>query len=219
MLGNSNQPNLEKILKLNPNLIIGIYIYGEPILGKLSQIAPTALGKWKDFSSWREHFDFVAHSLGKEKKAEEVWDHYRQRTADIRTALGENLQSKKVSFIYAHSGVLNTDTIKNSFSGGIFADIGIRQPDYAIEGWDASSLSEELIPTIDADILFVGAWGDVSAQSLLDDWQQKPLWKQLKAVQAGQVYLVDGDIWLGGNPIAANLVIDDLFKYLVKKQE
>lgn len=45
--------------------------------------------------------------------------------------------------------------------------------------------------------------------------QQKPLWKKLKAVQNGQVYTVDRDAWIGSNLIAADVVIDELYKYLV----
>ncbi|MEM8832349.1 MAG: hypothetical protein AAGE96_23865 [Cyanobacteria bacterium P01_G01_bin.19] len=55
------------------------------------------------------------------------------------------------------------------------------------------------------------------SESVLAEWQQKPLWQQLKAVREGQVYIVDANIWEGGNPIAANLVLDDLYKYLVEK--
>ncbi|UKO96864.1 hypothetical protein [Nostoc sp. UHCC 0870] len=43
-----------------------------------------------------------------------------------------------------------------------------------------------------------------------------PLWKQLNAVQAGKVYKVENSYWGGSGYIAANLVLDDLFKYLVK---
>ncbi|PSB23096.1 iron-siderophore ABC transporter substrate-binding protein, partial [filamentous cyanobacterium CCP2] len=42
-----------------------------------------------------------------------------------------------------------------------------------------------------------------------------PLWSTLSAVQQGRVYEVPG-YWIGDGPIAANAVIDDLFKYLVE---
>ncbi|MDJ0593425.1 MAG: hypothetical protein QNJ72_26140 [Pleurocapsa sp. MO_226.B13] len=43
-----------------------------------------------------------------------------------------------------------------------------------------------------------------------------PLWSKLNAVQQGKVYDVPS-YWIGMGPIAANLVLDDLFKYLVEK--
>ncbi|MDJ0596406.1 MAG: hypothetical protein QNJ72_41600 [Pleurocapsa sp. MO_226.B13] len=78
-------------------------------------------------------------------------------------------------------------------------------------------LSEERLSVLDTDILFLTADDDEKSQKELADWQQKPLWNQLKVVQNKQVYLVNYEIWRGGNPIAANLVIDDLYKYLVEK--
>lgn len=215
LLGKSAQPNLERMLKLDPDSIVGIDILGESILPQLSQIAPTALGKWEGFSSWREHFDFVARVLGKETKAKEVWDLYYQRIAEIKVLLGEQLEHNKMAFIYIHSGAINID-LKNSFVGSIFADLGIRQPEnYAAVDWGVVPLSEETIPEIDANIIFVSAYGGESEQEALVELQQKPLWQQLNAVQAGEVYVVDADIWKQGNPIAANLVLDDLYKYLV----
>ncbi|NEQ32170.1 MAG: iron-siderophore ABC transporter substrate-binding protein [Leptolyngbya sp. SIO4C5] len=217
LLGITEQPNLEKILTLNPDLIIGVDIFSELIFERLSKIAPTTLGQWNGFSSWRDHFNFVAYVLDKEDQAKNVWAQYYRRISDIKAALGDQLSEKKVAFIYAHSGMMNIDT-ENSFVGSIFTDIGIRQPTYIDVDWGVIPLSEELISEIDADILFVSAYGDASEQKTLVEWQQKPLWRQLKAVQAGEVYVVNSDIWKGGDPIAANLVLDDLFKYLVEKE-
>jgi len=45
-----------------------------------------------------------------------------------------------------------------------------------------------------------------------------PLWSQLEAVQQGNIYQVNGSYWIGTGPIAANLVIDDLFRYLVEEK-
>lgn len=217
LLGKSDQPNLERMLKLDPDLIVGIDIVGESIFPQLSQIAPTALGKWEGFSSWRKHFNFIARVLGKEDKAKEVWDSYYQRIAEIKIALGEQLEAKKMAFIYVHSGVINID-LKNSFIGSIFADLGIRQPEnYAAVDWGVVPLSEETLPDLDANVLFVSAFGGESEQKKLIELQQKPLWQKLKAVQAGEVYVVDADIWKQGNPIAANLVLDDLYNYLVER--
>lgn len=39
---------------------------------------------------------------------------------------------------------------------------------------------------------------------------------QLEAVRKGRVYEVDTFIWIAGEtPVAANLLLDDLFKYLI----
>ena len=217
LLGKSERPNLEKIVQLNPDLILGIEPNGEPIFQQLSQIAPTALGNWRGFPFWREHFDFVANVLGREDQATQVWENYAQKIDNIQTSLGKRLQDIEVSVVYAY-GVTMTIDAENSFAGSILADIGLRRPvGHAAVDRGIIGLSEERIPEMDGDVLFVSIY-DADSEKVFADWQQKPLWNQLKAVQNNQVYVVNADIWRGGNPIAANLMIDDLFKYLVDEK-
>ena len=217
LLGTSEQPNLEKIYQLNPDLIVGLKLYGESIYSQLSQIAPTAVGEWSGYPDWREYFNFVARVLGKENEAKMIWNNYDRRIEELKTALGDNLQDIKVLFAYACCGVISIDT-ENSFSGSIMKDVGIRRPEsHAAVADGLIILSEERIPDIDADILFLSVDRDEESAQILANLQQKPLWNQLKAVQNKQVYIVNHSIWRGGDPIAANLVIDDLYKYLVKK--
>jgi len=218
-VGTSEQPNLEEILKLNPDLIIGIEVVGEPIFEQLSQIAPTALGKWNGYPSWREHFDFVAYVLNKEDEARQIWDRYEQSIDEIQTALGNQLQDVKVSLIYAWGGGFTIDA-ENSFAGSILADIGLQRPTHhAVTERGTIGLSIESLPDIDADFLFVSVYNNEGSEQTLAEWQQNEMWNQLKAVQNRKVYIVDASIWRGGNPIAANLVIDDLFKYLVNNAD
>ena len=213
LLGSSGQPSLEKIVQLTPDLIVGIEPVGKTIFQQLSQIAPTALGNWRGFPFWREHFDFVASVLGEEDEAAKVWENYFQKVANIQATLGNKLQDTEISVIYAY-GVNITIDAENSFAGSILADIGLRRPDgHAAVDRGIIGLSEERITQIDADILFVSVY-DEDSEKLLAEWQQKPLWKQLKAVQNNQVYVVDADIWRGGNPIAADLMLDELLQIL-----
>lgn len=216
LVGKSEQPNLEKIYQLNPDIIVGQELYGESIFSQLSQIAPTAVGKWSGYPNWREYFNFVARVLGKEAEAKVVWQNYQQRIEEIKAALGDRLQDMEVSFAYACCGTISIDT-ENSFSGSIMADIGIRRPQSQTAIDDGLIiLSKERISDLDADVLFLSVYNDEESEQVLANWQQNPLWNQLEVVQNKQVYLVNYDIWRGGNPIAANLIIDDLYKYLVE---
>ena len=215
LLGTSEQPNLEKIYQLNPDLIMGIEYNAESIYQQLSQIAPTAVGKWRGYPDWREYFNFVAHVLGKEAEAKVVWENYDRRIDELKAALGDRLKNTEISLAYACCGGISIDT-ENSFSGSILADLGIHRPKSQAAVDDGMFiLSEEHILDLDADILFLSVYDEESEQ-VLANWEQKPLWNQLKVVQKKQVYLVNYDIWRGGNPIAANLVLDELYKHLVR---
>ena len=89
LLGTSEQPNLEKIYQLNPDLIVGLELYGESIYSQLSQIAPTAVGEWSGYPDWREYFNFVARVLGKENESKMIWNDYDRRIEELKTALGD----------------------------------------------------------------------------------------------------------------------------------
>lgn len=54
---------------------------------------------------------------------------------------------------------------------------------------------------------------------MLNNLLKKPLWRKLEAVQPQQVFPVDGWTWVVANPLAANAVIDDFYKYLVNTHQ
>lgn len=215
-VGYNERPNLEKILRLKPDLIIGWEYSNKAIYSQLSQIAPTVLDDWVGYPSWKDHFNFVAEVLGKTEAAEQVWKHYHQRIQELRTALGDRLQHLEVSFVHTCCGTVDID-LKNSFIGSILDDAGLRRPppQNATEEDGIVLLSEERLMDIDGDILFVATYDDESTRTL-EELKRKPLWNNLRAVQQGRVYRVDYSVWRGGNTLAANAVINDLFKYLVE---
>jgi iron complex transport system substrate-binding protein len=67
----SDRPNLERLLSLKPDLIIGLD-WEESIYPLLSKIAPTVLDDWGGTENWRDHLSFVAEVLGKETEANQA---------------------------------------------------------------------------------------------------------------------------------------------------
>lgn len=54
--------------------------------------------------------------------------------------------------------------------------------------------------------------------SKLSEFTNHPLWAQLKVVQHKRVYEVDGEAWVSQwTTVAANQVLDDLYKYLINE--
>ncbi|MFQ4146062.1 iron-siderophore ABC transporter substrate-binding protein [Chlorogloeopsis sp. ULAP02] len=214
-VGETYMPNLEKILELKPDLILS-WQATQDIYPLLSQISPTVLAPWQGPPSWKENFSFVAKALGKEEAAQQAWDRYYQRIEELKIALGDQYQDKKISVINLGGGVILAHA-KNSFSGFILDDIGLQRPELqnvVTPFGSILNISEERLQEIDGDVLFVLVF-DSRDKNKLENLQRKPLWKKLKAVQQGQVYLVDSGAWAGNSLLAADAVIDDLYKYLV----
>ncbi|MBE9198263.1 MULTISPECIES: iron-siderophore ABC transporter substrate-binding protein [unclassified Nodularia (in: cyanobacteria)] len=209
-----SSPNLEKILLLKPDIIIG-WNAESPFYPLLSKIAPTVLFDFQADKNWRDLFDFVTQVLGKQEEAQQAWQHYIQRIAKLKTVLGERYRNQEISLVFLAPGVIFSEG-KNSFPDFILKDVGLQRPKSqdVIVPYTQIYFSIEELEKVDGDILFVGTLTD-DDQKFLEELKQKPLWKNLRAVQQNHVYSIDYLTWRAGNLLAADAVIDDLFKYLV----
>ncbi|WP_228055161.1 iron-siderophore ABC transporter substrate-binding protein [Gloeocapsopsis crepidinum] len=222
-VGDQNQPSLEKLLLLKPGLIISWQPI-ETVYPKLSEIAPTTPYDWHgkdDWDSnkelkgiWRDYFNFMAEALNQEKAKQQAWEHYYQRIEELKSALGDRYQDKTISLVNFCCGEIFSD-VKNSFPGSILNDIGLKRPEAqnTTAPLGFITFSEETFDKADGDILFV--YNSYDGESHLQRLKNNPLWSKLKAVQQNRVYFVDVSVWRNSDMIAANAVIDDLYKYLV----
>ncbi|WNN88970.1 iron-siderophore ABC transporter substrate-binding protein [Gloeocapsopsis dulcis] len=208
-----SQPNLEATLQLKPDLIIGVDWF-KPIYPLLSKIAPTVLGELY-YPTWEKYLSFVAEVLGKQETEKALWQRYYQRIEELKLALGNRYQDKKISFIYVGSKQIDVAT-KNSFAGSILRDALLQRPasqDIEVPyGYFPISLEE--LEKADGDILFV-ATSSSGGKEFLEKTQRNPLWKNLKAVQENHVYFVNFTAWAATHMLGTDAVIDDLLKYLV----
>ena len=210
----SRQLNVEKILTIKPDLILATDDYGEQqeLYNRLSQIAPTVIGQWWDGQSirWKECFQLFAQAFGKTSEAEEIVNAYNQRIVELQQQIGDHLPNTVISIVTIYPDRIRLHGKTHYISSTIVEDLGFPRPPSQAEGADVSL---ESIGDADGDIIFITAL-DPEAQ-LYQQVLNHPLWKQLNAVQAGKVYKVNDSYWRGSGYIAANLVLDDLFKYLV----
>ncbi|MEH2256375.1 iron-siderophore ABC transporter substrate-binding protein [Nostoc sp.] len=216
-LGSQYEPNLERIAFLKPDLILG-WEEIRKIYPLLSQISPTAIIPWQGTSSWKEHFKFLAEVLRKEEEYKQAWNSYFQRIEKLKTALNNQYKDKKISVVSVVGGYGIISWVKSSFIGSILDDVGLQRPKsqnvILTDGDRIFNISEERLEEIDGDILFITIGRD-SDRKALEKLQQKSLWRKLRAIQQGQVHFVDTETWSGSNLLAADAVIDDLYKYLV----
>lgn len=219
-IGTIAQPSLEKILKLKPDLILSITGVSDSIYPQLTQIAPTVLAPFKSGDSWKESLAIHADALGKPELAEQWMQHYQERFTTFRQQMGSRLETLQVSVVrlYPEGPSLY---LPDSFVGEILQEAGLSRPPSQRGTGTQRSISQELLPQADGDVLFL--WtsdDDFSADAVRNTavarLKSDRLWSQLKAVQQNKVYEVPG-YWLGFGPIAANAVVDDLFTYLLKE--
>jgi iron complex transport system substrate-binding protein len=224
-----DQPNLESILALKPDLILGLDSQQE-IYNITSKIAPTALLKFENSGQWKEVFTKFSLVLGKQEVSEAVMKNYYRRLDKFRQKMGDNLSKIKVSVVRVYPNNINIYLL-DSFCGKVLQDAGLSRPESqnikeseAIKLFGNSvqvSIGNELIEKADGDVIFIWTGqntrqGNETAKKNLEQLQSNPIWKKLKAVKENKVYLVPS-YWIGSGMLAANAIVDDLFKYLLNQ--
>jgi iron complex transport system substrate-binding protein len=222
IVGESNQPNLEKILQLQPDLILGTKISTERLYRPLSRIAPTVLTEGSGRSGdWKENFLLFAAALGKIERVNELIEDYQQRVSELRTQFNqvknESVEDTQISVLTTGQGRVGFYTL-NSFPGSVLQDIGFTRPPAQTRPrrW-AAMVSREDLDSLDGDIIFLIHSAQSSESLTVEEFTSDPIWSQLSAVQQGQVYQVNGESWIAGRSIqAAHKILDDIAQALLE---
>lgn len=219
ILGSFSEPNLEKTLLVKPDLILDLDVASA--YDQLSQIAPIIVSKSNPSNSWQPNLKLYAEALGKPELAAKIIANYYSRLEQFKAAINKKGEPITVSVVRIYPQGI-TFYQPDSFLGAILEDAGLSRPPLQNKGGGQQLISQELISEADADIIFYWAYGDDyhskedRIQHSLEELKSDPLWLKLNAVKQGKVYQVP-DYWIGYGPLAANAVIDDLYKYILDK--
>ncbi|MGW2812180.1 ABC transporter substrate-binding protein [Streptomyces sp. NPDC001415] len=212
-VGTINSLNLEAIAALKPDLILGSQLRAADKYKELSKIAPTVFSIRPGFP-WKQNYLLNAAALDKSAEAKARLAAYETKAKRLGTDLGAHKPT--VTMLRYMPGKVRLYA-KASFVGTILDDAGIPRPKNQQAVDLATEVGPETIDQADADWVFTGVYGDPK-KSKRDSAESNPLWKNLKAVKAGQAKDVKDETWyLGLGVTAADSVLDDLRGFLVKK--
>lgn len=216
VVGDLDNPNLEKLIDLEPDLILTGQTKPE-LLALLQEIAPTVVtGNWGE--PWKTVFNRSANVMNKEAEAKAFLARYDARLAEARSKLAKH-QGEQVSIVrwnpkgpsYMHGG---------TFASSVVTEMGLARPAHQIGDKTPHSpaLSLESLNLLDGDWLVVGtlsASGD--AVDAMKQAEQTPAFQQLDAIKGKRFGAVDGSLWTStGGPQAALRVIEDVEGLLSK---
>ncbi|UFJ41418.1 iron-siderophore ABC transporter substrate-binding protein [Brevibacillus humidisoli] len=218
VLGEETQPNLEKIASLKPDLILGSKMRHEKIYTQLSAIAPTVMTE--TVFDWKENLKLSAEALNKQAEAEKLISDWDKRVADFKQKMGDKLKTEVslIRFNPDHARIYYT-----GFPGSIIEEVGLARPEsQRVKDQVIAKLTKEQIAQMDGDVIFdfTADWkGDGAVKKLQEEWTNDPLWKNLNAVRNNKVYQVNEVFWnMSGGVMAANKMLDDLYKYFEIEQ-
>lgn len=209
-VGTIQEPNLEAIAALQPDLILSNSVRHDAIFDQLSGIAPTvfaaSVGK-----TWKENFRLAGEALGKPQEADRLLAGYQDKAEQVGATFRDPARVRVSMVRFMANGIRLYG--EGSFIGTILADAGFARPDIARTQETFVRISPEQLSSADGDLLFYASYGEDGSEQQAQ-LAAGPLWQRLDAVSSGNAHPVSDDLWyLGIGPIAANQVLDELADY------
>ncbi|KWA08819.1 ABC transporter substrate-binding protein [Burkholderia territorii] len=218
-IGSRQEPGLEAIAAVKPDLIIGVGFRHAPIFAALDRIAPTILFQFSPNVSedgvpvtqldWmRQIFRTIGAVTGRDARAKAIegkLDAGIARNAARLAAAGR--RGERIALLqdlglpdryWAYTG--------NSTSAGLARALGLDPwPKKPTREGTLYVTSADLLRQRDLAVLFVTATGmDVPLSSKLDS----PVWRFVPALRERRIALVERNIWGFGGPMSALKLAD-----------
>lgn len=214
-LGLETQPDLESIAWLNPDLIVGERSRHQLISPLLSRIAHTVIAD--QLYDFKALLKLMGQAAGREHKADELLVCWQVRVEDFRMKMASRLGERwpqKVSVIRFRGA--SARIYYGGFARSVLDELGFTRPESQRQsGWGINLTSQESIPAMDAEAIFVFmVESNPSVMETYRTWTRHPLWQQLEAARSKQIYKVDPVTWnMGGGYLAANNLLDELYAH------
>ncbi|USK72448.1 helical backbone metal receptor [Peribacillus asahii] len=189
-VGTREQPNLEVISSLQPDLIIADAERHKGIYKDLQQIAPTIVLKSRE-STYQENLDSfktIAEAVNQQEVAEKRLSEHEKTIQELKSKLNVDSNITVLPAVVRDTSFQAHTT--SSYDGELLEHMGLKIAIQKEEPYVEMNL-EQLVE-INPDVLLLA---NNEGKLLTDEWKDNPLWKDLKAVKNGKVYSVDRDLW------------------------
>ena len=214
-VGTRQEPNLEQIASLNPDLIIAPASRVSENFDDLSAIAPTlAFDAYPTdgtthYTEMTRTFRTIAQAVGRDAEAEQVLTDVEAYFAAAAVAL-EDAGHADETFVLSQ-GFMSSDVptfrlfTDNAMAVEILTNIGLENAwDDAPQLYGFTTVDMEGIAGISGDTNFIYVAQDDYEATMAES----ALWNAVPFVAAGRAYWLGGDVWLFGGPLSAVVLVD-----------
>ena len=209
-----SEENLEKIIELNPDLIIALSTVQN--LDKIKEIAPTVTFTYGKVDYLTQHLE-IGKLLNKEQEAQAWIDDFKERSTaageEIKAVIGEDATVSvfenfdKQLYVFGDNWGRGTEVI--------YQAMGLKMPEKVKEmalepGYYALSL--EVLPEFAGDYVILSKVADQD-----NSFQETDVFKNIPAVQNGQLFEANAEEFYFNDPISLDYQLE-FFKEKFLKQ-
>jgi ABC-type Fe3+-hydroxamate transport system substrate-binding protein len=217
-VGTRQEPNLEKISSLDPDLIIAPSFRIEQTYESLNDIAPTlAFNPYPgeeegigQLDEMEQTFMTIADLVGRHDKGAEVLEdlenYYTQAADKIRSAGATEREFVMVQAFTTEDVPHLRIFTDNSMAAQIMNKLGLQNAwdvEYELYGFTETGI-EPLAEVQNANFFYIVQDND---NPFANQWNTS-VWHNLEFVKQERTYPLGGDTWLFGGPISAKVIVD-----------
>ncbi|MEC1304376.1 ABC transporter substrate-binding protein [Lysinibacillus capsici] len=200
-IGEKIKPNFEKILELNPDVILGSTKFPEEVQSKLEKIAPTILVSHIS-TNWESNLNLLAELTGKQADAEKILSTYKADIEAAKSTLTEKLQDQKVAAIRIRGGQAYVYPKEVFLNAVLYGELGLAVPNEVAKAKSQEAISVEQLADMNPDYLFVQFSTDENADApnALEDFKKNPIIQNITAFKNDRVFFNVLDPLMEGGP-------------------
>lgn len=208
--------NAEKILALQPDLILTWNAEGVPAMSK---IAPTVLIEYGKLS-YKDQLREFGRMTDTLPKAEAWISSWESKIAQVKPQVQAAVGEKTISIV--QTDAKNIYVFGDKFGRGgeiMYGELGLKstaltKTEAIDKGPGYTSISLEKLPEFVGDYVFTSTWQMTSDGS---QTYESSVWKNLPAVKAGKVFQIHPIGWYFNDPISMEGQLDFIVKSLTAK--
>lgn len=218
-VGSRQEPSIEKIKALDPDLIVSDVDRLTANYDQLKEIAPVVAfdpTKKPQLETMKTNFTELAEAVGKEDKAEEVLGELDAKVDDVKSTLDEAGKAGSTFALaqgYTAEGAPGIRMFtSDSMAASLLEEAGLKngwqgKPD----SWGMTTVGVEGLTKVDSDahFLYVALKSDDPFTSVL---KNNAAWQNLPFVKQDKVAALDPGTWLFGGPLSAMQLLDETAK-------
>ncbi|MBA2175861.1 ABC transporter substrate-binding protein [Halobacillus locisalis] len=218
IVGSAAEVNLEKILEINPDLILVDDYTASQVYEDLEKIAPTiVLGASSDEERndpdfWQQDLMKIAKIFDKEDLAKQKIANLEEKVAKANEKIS-NMDDNELAFLRIREKLIQIyPETTHPMVSMLYHDLGFEPADLTAPK-ERGDLSMEVIPELGADHIFlqVDSSGGPENYSSIQD---SNLWKGLEAVENENVLKTDFWIYKAWGAIGRAQMIDEAMEYV-----